>query len=528
MRKRGDIAVDIISRIDDDVLEKNLLKRFELWFSRGKKPKNNKWIPIIAAAASLCLVVTVLFLIWPKAPVEQRQAPIYLGMTVSNKAPTTNMAMADVYDITPMPLASNELMLTPIYLNNTDGESSDINSGDVTNTDVTGADDTNTAAPPEISGGPYYAMPGEDIYIYVHISNPDEFEILSFTLNEVKYSAYMFVDGSDLETLILKCNVGEIEGVMQYTIDAIKYVDGEEIKDVKMEGDQTIEVMVGNAGSSLGFDISLVGFDVFLTPVWDEEYEGEREILSLAVYDGGKLIKEYSPDDRILSGLPNNSRFMLLATYKNGEEIETSRHIFDTRKLSEGLQMTGGVITGTGSCTDTVLYLNAPIADEAFLDNKYITEVHFGPGVTSIGNRAFVGCDGITEVSIPSTVTSWGTSSFNCCEKLTTVNIGASEIPFDTFSACRALTKVTLLDGVTEIGEGAFNECRGLEEIRLPNTLKRIDNGPFGYCFSLEYIYYGGTVEQWNEIEIANDDMAWNMYCPATYVQCSDGTVSIR
>ena len=40
MRKRGDIAVDIISRIDDDVLEKNLFKRFELWFSRGKKPKN--------------------------------------------------------------------------------------------------------------------------------------------------------------------------------------------------------------------------------------------------------------------------------------------------------------------------------------------------------------------------------------------------------------------------------------------------------------------------------------------------------
>ena len=240
MRKRGDIAVDIISRIDDDVLEKTLLKRFELWFSRGKKPKNNKWIPIIAAAASLCLVVTMLFLLWPKAPVDQRQAPIYLGMTVSNKAPTTNMAMADVYDITPMPLASNELMLTPIYLNNTDGESNDINSGDVTNTDVTntdvtnadvtntdvtGADDTNTAAPPEISGGPYYAMPGEDIYIYVHISNPDEFEILSFTLNEVKYSAYMFVDGSDLETLILKCNVGEIEGVMQYTIDVIKYVD---------------------------------------------------------------------------------------------------------------------------------------------------------------------------------------------------------------------------------------------------------------------------------------------------------------
>ena len=49
----------------------------------------------------------------------------------------------------------------------------------------------------------------------------------------------MFEAGSDLETLILKYNVGEKEGIRQYTIDAIKYVDGEYIKDVRMEGERT-------------------------------------------------------------------------------------------------------------------------------------------------------------------------------------------------------------------------------------------------------------------------------------------------
>ncbi len=87
----------------------------------------------------------------------------------------------------------------------------------------------------------YYAKPNEDIFITIHLSNPDNFEILSFTLNGQKYSNYMFEYGSDMENLILKFNVGEQYGFVEYTIDAIKYVDGTEIKDVIMDGDKTVK-----------------------------------------------------------------------------------------------------------------------------------------------------------------------------------------------------------------------------------------------------------------------------------------------
>ena len=90
--------------------------------------------------------------------------------------------------------------------------------------------------------GIYYGEKGGDIYITVHISNPDAYEILSFTLNGEKYSSYMFERGSDMEHLILKKNVGDAEGIVEYTIDAIKYVDGTEIKDVRMDGDRTVKV----------------------------------------------------------------------------------------------------------------------------------------------------------------------------------------------------------------------------------------------------------------------------------------------
>ena len=90
----------------------------------------------------------------------------------------------------------------------------------------------------------YYADQNETIYITIKIENPDSFEILSFTLNGQKYSNYMFEDGSDLEHLILKLNVGNAEGIVDYTIDAIKYVDGTEIKDVRMDGDRTVKAGV--------------------------------------------------------------------------------------------------------------------------------------------------------------------------------------------------------------------------------------------------------------------------------------------
>lgn len=90
----------------------------------------------------------------------------------------------------------------------------------------------------------YYADKNQDIFITIRLSNPDSYEILSFTLNGKKYSNYMFEDGSDMENLVLKVNVGDVGGIVEYTIDAIKYVDGTEIKDVRMDGDRTVKAGV--------------------------------------------------------------------------------------------------------------------------------------------------------------------------------------------------------------------------------------------------------------------------------------------
>lgn len=83
-----------------------------------------------------------------------------------------------------------------------------------------------------------------DLVISIHFDNPLNYEILSFTINDTKYSSYMFEDGSTMSCISIKFNVGSDFGEKECTIAAIKYVDGTQIKDVVLKGDQTAKINV--------------------------------------------------------------------------------------------------------------------------------------------------------------------------------------------------------------------------------------------------------------------------------------------
>jgi hypothetical protein len=83
---------------------------------------------------------------------------------------------------------------------------------------------------------------------------------------------------------------------------------------------------------------------------------------------------------------------------------------------------------------------------------------------------------------------------------------------------------VTLCDGITEIGDWAFRNCKNLSQINIPNSVISICDRAFYGCTSLTSISFDGTVEQWTGLTKAEN---WANNVPATYVQCTDGTVSI-
>jgi hypothetical protein len=51
-----------------------------------------------------------------------------------------------------------------------------------------------------------------------------------------------------------------------------------------------------------------------------------------------------------------------------------------------------------------------------------------------------------------------------------------------------------------------------------------IENWAFSGCSGLTSITFDGTIEQWNNI---NKGDGWNKNVPATYVQCTDGQVTL-
>ena len=64
-------------------------------------------------------------------------------------------------------------------------------------------------------------------------------------------------------------------------------------------------------------------------------------------------------------------------------------------------------------------------------------------------------------------------------------------------------------NSVTTIGDEAFFHCYNLTNVTLPNNLMKIGNSAFYYCSSLNNVYYQGTKEEWNEIDIgtSNDEL---------------------
>lgn len=86
--------------------------------------------------------------------------------------------------------------------------------------------------------------------------------------------------------------------------------------------------------------------------------------------------------------------------------------------------------------------------------------------------------------------------------KKLTVYVGERTIDVLRHAKDTALVEVAVSEGVEVIGAKAFSQCGGLRTVNLPCSLTHIDMKAFEQC-PLEDIYYAGTAQQWEEVEIS-------------------------
>ena len=148
------------------------------------------------------------------------------------------------------------------------------------------------------------------------------------------------------------------------------------------------------------------------------------------------------------------------------------------------------------------------IGDSAFSGCSSLTSITMPDSVTSIGDYAFSGCSSLTSITIPDSVTSIGECAFSVCSSLTSITIpdSVTSIGDYAFSFCSSLTSITIPNSVTSIGYSAFSVCSSLTSITIPNSVTSIGYSAFSDCDSLETVYYSGTKEQWNKMNIGNEN----------------------
>jgi len=266
MNDNFDRNLKIISGIDEDIIDKNTQKRINYIKNPRKSPKK-KITAIIAIAAAVAVLLSVMAVIIIPLLKPSGNVPIYTGMTVSGvNGESLSLGLK------PLPANGQGFGMMLLDNSNTNGNNGNHGANNPNKKPVEDIiNDSGTLAPTP-SEQMYYAKQYDDIIITIHFDNPDEYKIMSFKLNGKAYADYMFEYGSDYENIMIKVNVGEALGIVDYTIDAIQYADRDVLKYVEMQGDPTLSIGVYNENvpvpaitnekigtNSVSFDIDLPG-----------------------------------------------------------------------------------------------------------------------------------------------------------------------------------------------------------------------------------------------------------------------------
>ena len=284
----------------------------------------------------------------------------------------------------------------------------------------------------------------------------------------------------------------------------------------KSDGEAKIDKLFDNCENSYATDVPkglkkitvLSGKEIpdqyFMHMAYIDKYalpEGITKIGSQAFYDNSSLTKIICIDE--------NKDLSFLELFKDVEEFGDSA-FFKDEKLEIG---------------DLVFNNNVKsIGTSAFLFCPNVTSVVIPESVESIGPTAFYGCSEIKTAVIKTNIDEMGAGLFYDCNQMQELTIQGfptyyysigTRMFYDTsvsmlFYNCSnnyrtyvppTLKKVNIMSG-TEMPENALDSFIDLKILSLPNELKLVGKHATHDMTSLEEVIYNGTEEEWNEIDI--------------------------
>ena len=207
-----------------------------------------------------------------------------------------------------------------------------------------------------------------------------------------------------------------------------------------------------------------------------------------------------------------NIKNRLVGLYYDGHTFEGCTGLTSLTVLSNTPIYERSFAGCTGLKTVSIYHRSCSIGDYGFAGCTGLTDLFINPETwrTSIGKGAFSGCTQLKNVTLPEVALEIGDGAFKDCPAIEDlvmprVQEGDNEltVPAESFSGCTALKSSKILNGTTVIKTSAYENCSSLSSIRIPVTVTEIHDNAFKGCTQLSEIYYGGTMDQWNSINIS-------------------------
>ena len=144
------------------------------------------------------------------------------------------------------------------------------------------------------------------------------------------------------------------------------------------------------------------------------------------------------------------------------------------------------------------------IGDGVFRECMNLSSVKLSKGLTAISSSAFAYCINLVNITIPDNIEIIGSAAFCGCESLENITLSnnITAINGGTFAECYSLKTIDIPDSVTIIYRYAFDYCVELETVKIGKGVKTIQERSFYNCNVLNNVYYAGSEESWNEIDI--------------------------
>lgn len=164
-----------------------------------------------------------------------------------------------------------------------------------------------------------------------------------------------------------------------------------------------------------------------------------------------------------------------------------------------------------------VTYTVTSIGKGAFAGKNGLNSIVIPNTVVLIAESAFASNWGLASIEIPASVVEIGTRAFEWAGNIAEVKFAANSqlkiLGTSAFSHAKGLKSIELPEGLTTIKNCAFADCNVLESVAIPASVTTImehmfDNpsNPTGGCPMLKTVKYAGTKEQWDKINLAENN----------------------